>query len=100
MNVSKIAEVVTDPSQPDAKKKSKIIEILANDEKVVETIHLIFEAERRQKSETIDEMNILLSKADVIIAEPDLNHDGFMQVEIKKFYEKNQVVGHCFKKNQ
>ena len=41
-------------------------------------------------------MNLLLSKADVGLKEPELNEDGFMQKEISDFYDTAEV-NHCFK---
>ena len=74
-----------------------IIQILAQDEKVIPTIIRILDAERKGNSKLIEDMNVLLSKADIGLDDPKLN-DGFMQEEIKEFYAKyKNIIGHCFK---
>jgi hypothetical protein len=97
MDIKLIREVVNS-SADDGTIEYMIIQILAQDEKVIPTIMDILAAERKKKSKLITEMNMQLSRADIGLGDNELNEDGFMQEEIRKFYAKfKDQVGHCFK---
>ena len=96
MNLNKIKEIIELPLISEADKESLIIDEISKNENVVPTILRILNAERGRKNELVSTMNLLLSKADVGLKEPELNEDGFMQKEISEFYDTAEV-NHCFK---
>jgi hypothetical protein len=99
MNLEEIKEVVNNNNLSPEIKKGEIINIIAKDENVILIVMKILEAERKNKSELIDDMNLLLSKSHIGLEDPKFNKDGFMQQEIIGFYQKyKDFVRHCFKK--
>ena len=59
----------------------------------------ILRRERKFKKELQSDMNLMLSKAHVVLDEPKLNEGDFTQQEIVEFYKKYKGhVGHCFNK--
>ena len=96
MNLKKIKEIIERPQISDYEKESLIIDEISNDEEVISYILMILTSERQRKHKLINEMNLLLSKADIGLREPKLNEDGFMQEEITEFY-KSSELNHCFK---
>jgi|ERR1035437_142744 hypothetical protein len=78
--------------------KHAIIVYLAKDEGAILLMMKILEQERQFKKEVSQEMNVLLSKADIGLDDNKFNENGFIQKEILAFYTKYKgVVGHCFK---
>ena len=96
MNLNKIKEIIEMPLASEANKKNLIINEISKSDSVVPTILMILNAERERKNELVSTMNLLLSKSYVILKEPKLNKDGFMQKEISEFYDTAEV-NHCFK---
>lgn len=94
MNLKKIREILDSPANED-QQKSLIIQELSKDENLIPTLLLILESERKQKSQLVENMNLLLSKAEVGLKEPEINKDGFMQNEIAEFYRTSEM-NHCF----
>ena len=97
MDLNKIKKILEFPLINESEKKRLIINELAKDESVVNTILIILNAERERKNKLVSKMNLLLSKAHVGLKTPKLNKDGFMQKEISEFYDKAEV-DHCFVK--
>lgn len=96
MNLNKIKEIIETPLINESEKESLIIKEISQNENVVPIILRILNAERESKNDLVRTMNILLSKADVVIKTPKLNEDGFIQKEISEFYETSEL-NHCFK---
>ena len=96
MNLKKIKEIIELPLISDNEKESLVIDEISNDEEVISHILMILTSERQRKHKLINEMNVLLSKADIGLREPKLNENGFMQEEITEFY-KSSELNHCFK---
>ena len=65
MNLKKIKEIIERPLISDNKKESLIIDEISNDEQVISYILMILTSERQRKHKLINEMNVLLSKADI-----------------------------------
>lgn len=69
---------------------------LSKDSNAITNVLEILDAERQTNKMLILDLNALLSKAHVGLETPKLNKDGFMQKEIKEFYQSGRI-GHCFK---
>ena len=101
MNIDKIKEIVNSTMPEDAKRHF-IIQVLAQDKKVIPTMMEILEEERTQTKELITDMNLELSRADVHIQNPTLGHgevksttkDKVKIEEIKKAQAKEFVLNH------
>lgn len=76
--------------------KQLLYEELATDESAIITILQILGAERSEKKQLITDLNFQLSRAHTVIETPELNRDGFVQKEIRKFYKEGRV-NHCYK---
>lgn len=96
MNLEKIKKIIDIPLISDADKETLIINEISKNKNVIPALINILHAEREHKSELINSMNLMLSKVDVILKQPKLNKDGFIQKEISEFYEKSGM-NHCFK---
>lgn len=79
--------------------KQLLYQELATDESAIVTIVQILGAERSQKQQLITDLNFQLSRAHVALEEPKANKDGFVQKEIRKFYEEGRV-NHCYNMGQ
>lgn len=110
MNI-KALKVIINSDLPDNFKEAQVMNILANDEKVIPKIMDILEQERRSKKELIQDLNLELSRAhcyieDVVETKKQAKNNfnkKFVIGEIKKFYIKyKSIVTHCFNgfKNQ
>ncbi len=95
MDLKKIKEIIDLPLTSDKDKESLIIDELSKSENILNILLMILDSERIRKSELVDNINLLLSKADACLQEPKLNKSGFMQTEIAEFY-KNSEINHCF----
>ena len=96
MNINNIKKIIDSPF-PDEIKERMIIAELSEDEKVIPMLLQILDNERNTKQKIHDEMNLLLGKACIGLENKKINKDGFMQKQIKEFYEKHRgVVGDCF----
>lgn len=98
MNLKRIQDILAVKDLPDGVKETMIINVLADDKKVIPMIMKILERERDVKEDLIGEMNLLLSQADVIIETPKLNTERFFHEKVMNFYEQFKgYVGHCFR---
>jgi hypothetical protein len=97
MNVKEIRSIL-DQKLSDSDTKNLIIRSISKDENVIPILMELLEHERKYKKEVYENMNVLLSKADVGLDNKKFNKDNFMQKEIYEFYKKyKDMVGHCFK---
>lgn len=98
MNLDHIKQIVNSSVLTDAEKQEFILSIIAQDENAIKHVLFMLYEERKQKSELLTEMNLLLSKAHAGLENRKLNKDNFIQKEIDKFYEKyKNLVSNCFK---
>jgi len=104
MDLQKLKEIINSDI-PDKAKESFIIELLANDEKVIPTLMLILESERKTSKDLTMDMNLELSRAHIYIdSRPEIKSEskesfnkGFILDEIAKFYIKYKgIITHCF----
>ena len=96
MNIKEITKIINSELNETAKEWF-IMQILAEDDKIIPTLLSILETERKSKKELLEECNLMLSKAHLGLEQPITNSDGFMQKEIREFYNKNKgKIGHCF----
>lgn len=106
MNIKEL-KAILNSSFPDSLKEVEVINILANDEKVIPKIIELLEQERRSKKELIQDLNLELFRADCYIedvvetkkqAKKTFNKK-FVMAEIEKFYIKyKSTIRHCFNK--
>lgn len=97
MDLDKIEEVIKRKYLDDNSKRLSILHIISEDEKALEDMMYILNAERIRKKELILEMNMQLSRADAFIQQPALADKSFILSKIKKFYEQFKgQVSHCF----
>ena len=104
MDIKSLKEIVNS-DLPDNYKEIQIINLLANDEKIIPEIMKILEQERKNKKELITDMNLELSRAHIYIDMRDENkkegkesfNKNFVIDEIAKFYIKYKgMISHCF----
>jgi len=97
MDIKKIRDLLNSDI-PEEMQEYYLKYLISGDERAIPDILDILAAERVRKKEILDDINVLLSKADIGLDEPEINKDGFMQAEIKAFYAKyKNQIGHCFK---
>ena len=96
MDLKSIKEIVNSNQLASEQKEALIINILASDEKVIPTMLKILSAERSESKELILDQNLELSRALVMIQDPNLGkkkqilETDFVLGEIKKHYLKWQ----------
>lgn len=105
MNLKRIQDILSSPYDNDAK-EYYILKEIAKDENAIPMVLELLNQEREVKKELIQDMNVELSRAELLIDNPKIGvpktkgqtFREFVLEEIKKFYEKYQgYVGHCFK---
>lgn len=106
MDLKSIQEVVNSNQLVAEQKEALIINILASDEKVIPLMMKILSAERRESNELISDYNLELSRALVLIHDPNLGKKNrilepkFVISEIKNHYLKWQhKIKCCFNIN-
>lgn len=103
MNISKIKEIVNDNFYPDDIKRHLIISIISKDEEAIPDILKILAEERKRKKKLINEFNLQLSRAHIVLegakfTKKSLNHDHFVEREIEGFYHNfKDDVHHLYK---
>lgn len=100
MDIKKLKEIVNQ-DMPDDAIENDVMNFLADDEDAILLVMYILKLEREKKTEILEEMNMLLSKADSGLDNPELNSENFMQKQIEAFYVKHKGfkgVGNNFKK--
>ena len=97
MNIDQIRRIVNTPDMPEDLARAEIIKALAGDKGAILAVLKLVNARVEADRELIAEMNLMLSKAHIGLEQKALNRGGFIQQEIKDFYEKWQGrVTHCF----
>lgn len=91
--IDTIRKIVSAPISEDAMREL-IFRAIASDEKAIPAILKILESERKSKRELVEELNVLLSTADLVLKEPKA-YNGNFRDKIKEFYDKG-LIGHCF----
>lgn len=99
MNLKKIKEVLDNELLTEAQQSIEIYKILAEDRAAIGIIMNILDVERNNNKALISDMNLLLSKVHVIMDEPKLNTDNFVNKEIKAFYSSGRI-DHLFPKQK
>lgn len=96
MNIEKIKQAINS-GLPDEAIEAEIIRVIAEDDKALPSMFWIVTQRHKANRELISSLNLLLSKAHVALEDRKFNKGGFIQKEIRDFYEKNKgVIGHCF----
>lgn len=97
MNLQELKTIINS-GLPEEVIESEVINILSKDEDIILILMKLLEKERQFKKKMYQEMNLLLSKADVGLDNPEINEGNFMQKEISEFYIKYKgYLGHCFR---
>ena len=96
MDIKAITEIVNNEQLMDHQKRTAICLVIAQDPSAIPTILNILSAEREEKTQLIQDLNLQLSRAHIGLETPTLNKNGFMQKEITEFYKTGRI-GHCFK---
>lgn len=101
MNLSKI-KIVVNSEEPDEIKERLIIQLIAEDEKVIPLVMKILQAEREEKKELISDSNAELSRALIVLDDDKLSYSKgviaepkWVVGEIKKHYIKYKHLIRC-----
>jgi hypothetical protein len=96
MNIEKIKQAINS-GMPDEAIEAEMIRVIAGDDRALSLIFQIVQHRQQVDRELISSLNLLLSKAHVALEDRKFNKGGFIQKEIRDFYEENKgVIGHCF----
>jgi len=98
MNLDKIKEIIDNPLLSDSGKELAIFECIAQDKNALPSILSILNSERESQNNLNNELNLLLSKSDVILNQKLPNRSKKLEglkKEVDVFYDKNQI--HCFR---
>jgi len=99
MKLQEIKKVL-DLGIPEDIQERMILKIIADDEAAIPAIMQILAFEREAKKDTIIEMNLLISKAEVCLENRKLQKQSGIMDDIKNFFRKHtgtHHIGHCFK---
>ena len=106
MNLKKIKEIVDNSAYTPSLKENLIIKELSKDEDVMPKLMKILASERKEKRQTIIDMNLELSRAHIYIDGLDFKNikkedkrftKEFVLDKISEFYiEYKGIVSHCF----
>lgn len=99
MNLLRLKEILDNPILTENQQRTAIYEELSKDKNSITTILMILNAERERNDKLITDLNLYLSKANVVLQEPKLNKDGFVQKEIAEFYSSGRI-NECFPKQK
>lgn len=97
MNLQNIKEILDNPILTENQQRTAIYKELSKDKNSITTILMILDAERKRNDALIADLNLYLSKANVVLQAPKLNKDGFVQKEIAEFYNSGRI-NECFPK--
>lgn len=95
--IQKIKEIV-ERDILDSSKEELILEEISNSSQAIIRLMKIIDYKFNRNIRQLQELNLLLSKADIAIEDPKMNKNNFIQKEIEDFYKKNPTFVHCFNK--
>jgi hypothetical protein len=96
MDIEKIKQAINS-GLPDEAIEAEVIRVIAEDDRALPSMFWIVTQRHKAARELISSLNLLLSKAHIALEDKKFNKGGFIQKEIRDFYEKNKgVIAHCF----
>lgn len=93
LNLENIKEIVNSGKE---NWETLLIKELATCKSALPLMNAILDEERSVNHQLITDLNAMLCQAHVILEEPKLNDDGFMQKRLNELYKSGRI-GHCFK---
>jgi len=75
--------------------ENMLLEEIAKDKNAIPMVMRMLDTERHENGKLVTDLNAELSRAHVALENPEVNKDGFVQKEIRKFYAQGRV-NHCY----